>query len=159
MKRYYVYDFVCGDPGLIDTKEKTVTFYHSNVYGQIYDLKKGGNVKKIGAAKINGLIKRTSNGNYSFSNAYVIDQYIYHLLMSDEEKAKCKSTPWKPSEEDFYGSGNNFYEIIALMCEQTYEKEYAWGKEQKVERKPELTAYYKNFLLELESGSRDLFSI
>lgn len=125
MKRYYVYDFVCGNPILIDTEEKTVTFYHHNVYGQIYDLKSGGDVVKIGAAKINGLIKRTNNRNYSFSNAFVIDQYIYHFLMSDEQKAKCKSTPWKPSEEKFYGSGDDFNEIIALMCEQTYEKEYA----------------------------------
>lgn len=159
MNRYYVYDFVCGDPILIDTVKKTITFYHHNVYGQVCDLKSGGKVVKVGAAKINGLIKRTNNGNYSFSNAYVIDQYIYHFLMSGEQKAKCKSIPWRPSEEDFYGSGDDFNEIIALMCEQTYEKEYAWGKEKKSKEKPKLTAYYIEYLSKLDTSSRDLFSI
>ncbi|MED3830243.1 hypothetical protein P4575_20640 [Priestia megaterium] len=158
MNRYYVYDFVCGNPILIDTVKKEITFYHTNVYGQVYDLKSGGKVVK-GTARINGLIKRTNNSNYSFSNKYVIDQYIYHLLMSDEQKAKCRSIPQKPSEARFYISGDNYNEIISIMCEQTYEQGYAWGKEKKTKEKPELTAYYKEFLSEFESDSRDLFSI
>jgi len=79
--------------------------------------------------------------------------------MSDEQKDKCRSIPEKPSGARFYASGDNYSEIISTMCEKTYQQCYAWGKEKKAEEKSKLTAYYKEFLSELELGSWDLFSI
>lgn len=151
MKRYYVYDYVLGNPVLVDRKEKTVVFYNHNIYGQVSNLVSGGDSQKISAAKINGLIKRLNGRNY-FENAYVLDSYIFHLLMTEEQKAKCKRMPTEMKVEDLYGSSDDFSEAITLMCEKVYEKTYAWqtGKE---ERKEELTAYYVDFLKGLTSAS------
>lgn len=154
MERYYVYEFVSRNPILVDTKEKTATFYHHNIYGKIYDLKAGGEVLKISSAKINGLIKRLNNGKYNFYNSLVLDKFIYYLLMTDEQKAKCQAIPKSLPSEEFYGSSNNYEEIIAIMCECTFDKGYAWGEESKEKEKDKEgnKKYYTNYLAERKTA-------
>lgn len=56
MKRYYVYNFLIGDPVVVDTKEKTLAFYGRNIYGQIYNLD-SPDITKITPQRISGLPK------------------------------------------------------------------------------------------------------
>ncbi|MGF7535490.1 hypothetical protein AAGG74_17700 [Bacillus mexicanus] len=126
MERYYAYDFGLKSPIIIDTLEKVITFYNTNIHGQIYNLKDGGETCKISTAKINGLIERLNSGKYSYSNSLVIDKYIYHFIMTDEQREKCIRKPGNLRTKDFYGSGDNLKNIIKIMCEKTFEKTYVW---------------------------------
>lgn len=147
MERYYVYEFVSGNPILVDTKEKTATFYHQNIYGEIYDLKVGGEVLKISSAKINGLIKRLNNRKDNFYNSL-----LFYLLMTDEQKAKCQAIPKSLSSEEFYGSSNDYEEIIIIMCERTFDNGYALGQNSKEKDKEENKKYYTNYLAERKTA-------
>lgn len=150
MKHYYVYDFIKGHPIVIDTKEKTITFYHANIYGQIYDLEKGGEKKKISAAKINGLIKRLNGSNYSFKNSYVIDWFIYTFIMTEEQRAKCNQAPTNYNEKDLLGSSDELATVLRLMCEKTYEQEYSWSAESKERDREKHLAYCYSYLKKLD---------
>lgn len=83
MKRYYVHEFCLDDPILIDTKEKTWTFYNTNIYGQIYNLDE--KPERITKQRINGLIRRLQKFYDPFSG-YVVDQYVYNYIMDDKQK-------------------------------------------------------------------------
>lgn len=137
MKRYYVYDFLIGSPILIDTKDKTVVFYKKNMYGQIYNLDE--EPQKITGHRINGLIKRL-NGYYSFSNSLAIDGYIYHHIMTEDQKNRCQIEADKPREREFITSGDNLKEVIEKMCIWVFENESS-DKENE-----ELKFYYKRYL-------------
>jgi hypothetical protein len=71
-----VHDFLIGSPVLIDRVTRTLTFYGHNIYGQIYNLK---NPEKcvVGLKRINGLIRRTQNPDYSFADSLAVDGYVY----------------------------------------------------------------------------------
>ena len=121
MSRYFIYNYSISSTILIDTIDKTITIYQTNIYGQFYNLKTA-EPKVISNAKISGLIKRL-NGNYSYETAYVTDEYIYKHLMTTEQQERCTSTPYKNSENDFIYSGNNLNECLYNMCIAMYDKE------------------------------------
>ena len=112
MKRYYVYDFVIGSPILIDTKEKTITQYSRNIYNQIYNLDQ--EPTKISRQRISGLIRKTNGRNY-YRNELVIDRYIYHLLMTEEERERCGRSFYL-NENEFITSGDDKREVLEEMC-------------------------------------------
>lgn len=138
MKRYYVYDFLIGNPILIDTKEKTITYYNSNIYGQIYNLDQEH--EKVSKQRISGLIKRLNSRSYNTLDGYVIDRYIYNYIMTEEQRNKC-SRSVSLNENDFITSGDNYKEVIEKMCIWVYE--YNNKKEDMDE---DLRDYYKSYL-------------
>lgn len=137
MKRYYVYDFCIGSPILIDTKEKTITNYSSNIYGQIYNLDQEH--EKVSKQRINGLIKRLNNRNYR-DNSLVIDRYIYNYIMTEEQRCRCLRSV-SLNEREFIASGDNLKEVIETMCIWVYEYDNKIN-----ESDEKLKDYYKKYL-------------
>jgi len=103
--------FALNDAILIDKKDKTWTFYNTNIYGQIYNLDE--KPKKITKQRINGLIRRLQRF-YDPLSGYVVDQYIYHYIMTDEQKEKCK---YDVSLRDkLIASGNDLKGVLEETC-------------------------------------------
>ena len=144
-KRYVAYDFLIGNPVLIDRVENSMTFYHRNLYGQIYDL---NNPERhvIDMRKINGLIKRTNNSDYSFANSKVVDGYIYKYIMTPEQQAMCGRTPSIFGWKDFITSTDDYAQAIKTMCEWVYEDEYQGDLGDKESERGRLLKYCDDFL-------------
>lgn len=133
MKRYYVHEFCLDDPILIDTKEKTWTFYKTNIYGQIYNLDE--KPKKVTRQRINGLIRRLNNGKYNSMDGYVVDQYIYNYIMDDKQRSKCNRSI--ELETELIASGDDLKEVLEITCKYFLEKS---------KRKTDNPDYYKDYL-------------
>lgn len=133
MKRYYVHEFCLDDPILIDTKEKTWTFYKTNIYGQIYNLDE--KPKKVTKQRINGLIKRLNSDRYSSMNGYVVDQYVYNYIMDDEQRSKCKRSI--KLEKELIAAGDNLKEVLEATCKHFLETS---------KHKTDNPDYYKDYL-------------
>ena len=154
MKRYYVYDFVIGEPVLIDREQNTLTFYHNNIYGQLYDLEKGGEVFQVTKTIQSGLIRRLNGKSYSYANSKAVDRFVYHLLFTDEQKAKCTRSAHPLNEKELIASGNELADVIETMCEFVYEKKYAWDEESKKKEKIKLMSYCKEYIKKLREGDQ-----
>ena len=144
-KRYVAHDFLIGNPVLIDRVENSMSFYHRNLYGQIYDL---NNPERhvIDMRKINGLIKRTNYPDYSFANSKVVDGYIYEYIMTPEQQAMCGRTPSIFSWKDFITATDDYAEAIKTMCEWVYEHEYQGDLGDKEAERGRLLKYCDDFL-------------
>jgi hypothetical protein len=140
-----VHDFLIGNPVLIDRAENTMTFYHHNIYGQIYNLNDAEH-HTIGAKKINGLIQRTNNRDYSFANSFAVDGYIYKYIMTPGQQEQCRRTPNIPGYNELIIATDDKSEAIKTMCEWVYEHEYpqSWGD--KETERGRLLQYCDNFL-------------
>ena len=143
MKRYYVHNFLLGDPILIDTKEKTWVLYNHNIHGQIYNLE--DKPEKINNAKINGLIKRLNSENYSLDNSYCVDRYIYYYILTEEQRNICRRTPYSINNE-LLAEGDNLIEVLSNTCEWVFENKYTWSKDKKEEDRIENREYYHSIL-------------
>jgi len=155
-KQYIVYDFLIGNPVLIDTKAKTLSFYGHNIYGQIHNLK-NPEVHKVTAKTINGLIKRTKNFDYFSKSAKAIDKYIYSHFMTKEQQEQCVLTPYILSKKII--ATNDFKKAVKKMCEWVYEKECAvYDISEKQSKKQESLKYcedYLNSIEDIKSVSKD----
>jgi hypothetical protein len=149
-KRYVVHDFLIGQPIFIDRLEKTVRFYKHNIYGQIYNLKDPEH-HVIGAAKINGLIRRTNSGNYNFSNSFSVDGYIYKYLMSPEQQDKCGSKPSIFGYDELIAETDDYTGAIQTKCEWVYENNFTPDLGDKDAERGRLLKYCRDFL----SGRQD----
>jgi len=118
MNKYHVYEWTYNDYILIDTETREVQFFATN-----YENKMGqyhiDNPKKstISKQKISGLIKR-SQKFMDMENSFVIDKYIYHLLMDDEQRGRCgkyNSSILDIKQEKFITSGNDYLSVIQDM--------------------------------------------
>lgn len=69
--------------------------------------------KKITKQRINGLIKRLQRYPDPYSS-YVVDQYIYNYIMSEEQRDKCRY----PAElkDELIASGNDLKKILTNTC-------------------------------------------
>lgn len=146
MDRYCIYKFCLDNTIVVDTKEKTFTFYKTNLYGQFYNLK-NAEVKKITTAKINGLIKRLNSNNYSYANSFVVDKYIYSCLMTEEQKQKCNTKPFSLSKNDFVCSGNDLNKCLYEMCIKTYKQENRNNTEDFAEKTESELLSYCSYLI------------
>jgi hypothetical protein len=144
-KRYVVHDFSIGSPVLIDRMENTMTFYDHNIYGQIYNLKNPEH-HTIDAKRINGLIKRTNNPDYSFANSKAVDGYIYKYILTPEQQAMCRRTPYIPGYSELITATDSKAEAIKAMCEWVYEHEYPAGLGDKDAERGRLLKYCDDFL-------------
>ena len=145
-ERYIAYDFLIGNPILIDRAEKTLTLFRHNIYGQIYNLATA-QPRHIGRQQIDGLIRRTANPNYGFYTAKVIDSYIYAYFMTPAQRARCERTPDTHSLHKTITATDDYGEAIRDICEWVYENEYCVQLGEKEERREELLQYYKNHLM------------
>jgi hypothetical protein len=139
MKRYYVYNFLIGDPVVVDTKEKTLAFYGRNIYGQIYNLD-SPDITKITPQRVSGLTKRLNNGNYSYKNSYAIDTYIYYHIMTSQQKDKCNRSAYNPIPNEFITSGNNLKKVLEEMCL------WAFYYDKPIKNDDQTKNYYKKYL-------------
>ena len=144
-KRYVAHDFLIGHPVLIDRLEKTMTFYNHNIYGQIYNLKDPER-HVISANRINGLIRRTNNYDYSFTNSFSVDGYIYKYLMSPEQQAMCGRKPDIPGWNKMITETDDYTGAIKTMCEWVYENEYRGDLGDKDAERGRLLKYCDDFL-------------
>ena len=144
-KRYVAHDFLIGSPVLIDRVENTMSFYKHNIYGQIYNL---GNPEHyvIDSRRINGLIRRTNNPDYSFANSKVVDGYIYKYIMTPEQQAMCGRTPHLSVSDELIIATNNKNEAIKTMCEYVYEHTYCKQLGDKNAERGRLLKYCDDFL-------------
>lgn len=143
-ERYIVYDFLIGNPILIDRAEKTLTFFHRNLCGQVYNLA-DERPKRIGGGRIAGLIRRTHNPNY-YRIELVIDSYIYAYFMTPAERAMCKAPPPRTYDLHKYIVATDDYgEAVREMCEWVYEHECEYND--KDERREERLQYYRAYLM------------
>lgn len=152
MERFYAYDYLIGDPILVDTEEKTLTFFSVNIHGQLYDLESGGDQVKISKAKMNGLIKRLNHPKYSYSNSLAIDPYVFHLLLTEEQREKCKRIASAIKQKELYASGNDYKEVITTMCEKVFDQHYNGNEENKATTKEKLMEYYSDVINQLSSA-------
>jgi len=145
MKRYYVHDFLFGNPILLDRHEKICTFYNRNIHGQIYDLE---NAKpyKVSGRRITGLIRKLNNHNYSFKNGLVIDRYIYTYFLTDDQRAKCRRTADVLKWDTLIAESDNLHEAVRIMCEWVYENEYCGTVEEKDQNRERLMRYCDAYL-------------
>ena len=144
-KRYVAHDFLIGSPVLIDRVDNTMTFYDHNIYGQIYNLDKP---KKhdIDSRRINGLIKRTNNPDYSFANSKAVDGYIYEYIMTPEQQAMCGRTPTIFGWNEQITATDDLSEAIRAMCEHVYESVYPDSLGDKDAERGRLLQYCDNYL-------------
>lgn len=112
-KRFIAHDFLIGSPILIDRAERTFTFYHKNLYGQVADLDNPSR-KQVSDRQVSGLVKRLNNPSYSLENSRVVDQFIYHYLMTDEQRAACRYSPY--NDNSFITASDSYSEAIRGMC-------------------------------------------
>lgn len=144
-KRYVVHDFLIGNPVLIDRVDNTMTFYDSNIYGQIYNLKNPEHYV-IDSRRINGLIKRTNNPDYSFANSKAVDGYIYKYILTPEQQAMCRRTPSIPGWNELIITTDSKTEAIKTMCEYVYEHEFTPQLGDKDAERGRLLKYCDDFL-------------
>lgn len=145
-ENYIVHDFLTGNPVMINRAEMSLTFFHHNLYGQLYDL----NTAKphfIDAKRINGLIRRTSRSDYGFDTAKVVDSYIYAYLMSPEQRKQCLHKPTDYYLEKVITASDDYGEAIGGMCEWVYDNHYSTQLDGKEGQRDELLQYYKNHLI------------
>ncbi|MDL2273928.1 hypothetical protein LJC34_05250 [Oscillospiraceae bacterium OttesenSCG-928-G22] len=152
-KRFVVHDFLIGNPVLLDRAENTMTFYRHNIYGQIYNLKDPEH-HVIGPSRINGLIRRTANSDYSFANSKAVDGYIYKYLMTSEQQAACYRKPDIPGWNEFITATNDYAEAIEAMCEWVYEHEHHAALGDKEANHDERLKYCRDFLAGRQSEPR-----
>lgn len=144
-ENYIVHDFLIGNPVLINRHDKTLTFFHHNIYGQLYDLT-SAEPKHIGPNIMQGLIRRTRNPNYDLWTQKVVDSYIYAYLMTPGQRALCQRKPHEYNLKDCIAASNDYSEVVQKMCEWVYEHEYSLQLGGKEERREELLQYYKKYL-------------
>ena len=144
-KRYVVHDFLIGSPVLVDRVDNTMTFYDHNIYGQIYNLK-NPEQHAIDAKRINGLIKRTNNPDYNFANSKAVDGYIYEYIMTPEQQAMCRRTPYIPKWNELIIATDDKPEAIKTMCEYVYEHGYPAGLGDKDAERGKRLKYCDDFL-------------
>jgi hypothetical protein len=118
--RFIAHDFPAGSSILVDRKAKTLTFYHKNIYGQLYDLRKPECVA-VGTKLRMGIIRRANSDN-GFHNIKVVVSHIYAYLMSPEEQEKCASKPPVPWDAKIVET-DDFHAAVAAMCEWAYDRE------------------------------------
>ena len=142
LNRYKVYSWLLNDIIMIDRKEKTYTFYSTNIHAQVYNLKE--EPKKITTQKINGLIKRLNN-NYSSLDSFVIDKFIFEV-MTEDQKNKCKKQ-LNLNNEEYIAMGDNKKEVLKNICKHTFNKEYTLNN--KVEDFKKYKKFYENEIASL----------
>ena len=112
-KRFFVHDFLIGNPIVIDRTERTFSFYNKNIYGQVSDLDNPSR-KQVSDREISGLTKRLNNSSYNFNNSKVVDQFIYDYLMTDEQRAACRRAPY--IDNTLITASDSYSEAIRGMC-------------------------------------------
>ena len=145
LKRYIVHDFLIGNPVLIDCKEKTMTFYNHNIYGQIYDLKTA-NCHTISPQMIKGLIRRTGNPEYGIMKSKAIDGYTYAYLMTSEQRAHCRRKPHIFGWDEKIVNTDDYTRAIRKMCEWVYENQYPNSLGDKEAERGNRLKYCEDFL-------------
>jgi len=145
MKRYYVHDFLIGNPILLDRHEKTCAFYNHNIHGQIYDLERAERLK-VSNRRITGLIRKLNNPNYSFKNGLVIDRYIYTYFLTDDQRAKCRRSADLWNSDTLIAESNDLHETVRVMCEWVYENEYCGTAEERNQNRERLMRYCDAYL-------------
>jgi len=151
MIRYYVHDFLIGNPILLDTHEKAFTIYGCNIHGQIFDLK-SANREVVSSQKIVGLIRRLSKRGYDYRNNLVIDRYIYTYFLTDDQRAEClhKLDLWKT--DTLIAETNSLHDAVKAMCEWVYENKYCWPAEDKEKERERLLQYCAVYLNRLQAS-------
>jgi len=144
-KRYVVHDFLNGSPIFIDRVDNTMTFFDSNIYGQIYNLNNPEH-HVIDSRKINGLTKRTNNPDYNFANSKAVDCYIYKYIMTPEQQALCRKTPYIPGWNELIIMTDSKTEAIKAMCGYVYEHGFIAALGDKDAERGRLLKYCDDFL-------------
>lgn len=152
MPRYHVYSILCSEILFIDTEEKKMTVYNSNLFGQLYNLKTGGKDATVTKKRIAGLIRRMKNRNISSTNSYVVDPFIFKYLLTDEQREKCGWTLHISSCNSFICETDDFAEAITEACEWVYDKCYTGSVSEKESDRSKYTKYYKDYLARLASS-------
>lgn len=146
MPRYHVYALLCSEILFIDTVEKKMTVYNSNLFGQLYNLKTGGKEANISKRRIAGLIRRMKNRNVGPSNSYVIDPFIFKYLLTDEQRKECGWTLHISSCNTFVCESDDYAEAITKACEWVYMKCYTGSEGERLAEHSKYTKYYKDYL-------------
>lgn len=139
-ERFYAYRFCIDDAILIDREERTISFFKSNIHGQVYNLKSPEIVtsKQIGQ-KIAGYKRKIKNHTYNMENSYVIDKFLYHFLMTEEDKQEYFHSFWfKLDGPDFIAKGNEKKEVLTTIINNIYEESCSYPKDEKIEEKERL---------------------
>ena len=118
MKRYYLHQFVLDNTILIDTHEKSWTFYNTNIYGQFHNL--DAKSQKVTGQRIAGLRKRLQKQTYYSSDGYVVDQFVYHYFLTEEERNAYFNIELR---SELITSGDSLYEILEMMCKRALESD------------------------------------
>jgi hypothetical protein len=145
-KRYHAYDFLIGSPVLIDREAKTLSLYHKNLNGQLFNLK-NPEITDADAKMISSLIRRTSNENYGFSTSKVVDGFLYQHLMTPEQQARCRRKPEISTLSPKIVATDDFNEAVKVMCEWAYDYEYSDKRENAPDRETTLK-YCRDYIAE-----------
>lgn len=121
MERYHVYKWIIDSYILIDKETNNLYFFSTNYKKMMgeYHLE-NPSTETISRQKITGLMNRIKKGRMNSSNSFVVDVYIYHLLMSEEQRENCGDTNYYGldlSRQEFITSGNDFEEVKKNMRE------------------------------------------
>ncbi|GHV34660.1 hypothetical protein FACS1894187_05710 [Synergistales bacterium] len=141
--RYTGYDFLIDSLVLADAKDKTLTFYHANFNGQIYDLK-NPKTENITCKLISNLIKRLNSKNYNYMNAKVIDPIIYNSVMTQVQRAKCKKKPYSNNLNPVIIETDSYKNAIYGLCGYLYY--YIWAGKPDRPNIDEAMGYVKFFV-------------
>jgi len=145
MKRFYVHDFLIGNPILLDRHEKTCTFYNHNIHGQLYNLENAEPLK-VSDRRTTGLIRKLNNPNYSFRNGLVIDRYIYTYFLTDDQRAKCRRSADLLKWDTLIAESDDLHEAVRAMCIWVYENKYCGTAEERDQNRERLIRYCDAYL-------------
>ena len=146
MPRYHVYSLLGSEILFVDSEKKTMTVYNSNLYGQLYNLTSGGKEAVVTKARIAGLIRRMKNRSFSLSNSYVVDPFIFHYLMTDEQRKECGWTLHISGLNKLICESDDYKEAITKACEWVYDNCYSDRASPKDREHSKHTQYYKDYL-------------
>lgn len=143
--RFIAYDYLCGEPILVDQEAGTLAFYKANLYGQLYNLRSPEYIV-VDAARKQGLILRTNSNGYADS-CRVIDRYVYAHMMSLEEQSQCGSR--LRIDDKMIVETDSFHEAVKAMCEWSFDHGVHSGRDNEDGRdRTSMLQYSMDFLEE-----------
>lgn len=114
MNRYYAHQFLLGEMIIVDTEEKSYSFFTTNYKNQFNQLE--ADFKTVSPQKIGGLLRKIEKGNWDWENGRVIDSYIHQYLFTDEQRERAGHFSGSDMGK-LIGSGNDLRKVQEEMCE------------------------------------------
>lgn len=113
MNRYYAHQFLLNEMIIVDTEEKSYSFFVANYKNQFNRLE--ADFKTVSPQKIGELLRKTEKRNWNWENGRTIDSYIHQYLFTDEQRERAGHFTGNDIGR-LIASGNDLRKVQKEMC-------------------------------------------